>query len=81
MNKEELSKVINNNYAIIMSLDGLRNVQTIYANRYFEIESEYKRGTIVKIPNHRYPCSILNIFISDETKTVFIALTEVDGDK
>lgn len=78
MNNEQLTNVIKNNYNVIISVDGLNNVQTDYANRFFNPDKEYKKGTIVNVPNHRYACSLIHVFISDETKTVFLALAEVE---
>lgn len=77
MNKEQLMNVIENNYAVIMSVNGNRNVQTTHAQRFFNINQEYKEGTTLRVPNHSYPCRLKDIFISDSTKTIFLALKEV----
>lgn len=78
MNKDQLIEVIENNYDVIMSVDGTRNVQTSYAKRFFRADKEYKTGTIMNVPHHNYPCSLVNVFIAEQTKTVFLAFTEVE---
>lgn len=63
-------------YAIIFSVDGTSSVQTDSNASVYDLEE----GKVVRFGFLRcgYPCRVENIFISDKTKTVFVALTELD---
>lgn len=76
-----IKNAIDKNYDFIMSLDGLRSVQVAYGCELTHKKDKFIVGNITSFPNHSYPCVIKNIFISDETKTVFISYTEVESEE
>lgn len=76
MENTELMNAIDRNFDFIMSLDGLRNVQTAYGYQMSHKKDELKVGNVMSFPNHRYPCELKAIFILDETRTVFLSYTE-----
>lgn len=63
-------------YVIIFSVDGTSSIQTDYNASTYDL----KEGQIVRFGFLRcgYPCRVEDIFVSDKTKTVFVALTELD---
>lgn len=63
---------------MVLSLEDVYSgsLQKVSARRYFNSDKEYTRGTVVTIPNNSRTCKIENIYISEETRTVFIALLE-----
>lgn len=77
MDREHLIKAIEGNYTVIFSLDGDRSIQSDKAKQYFDRKKYYNIGSSIRIPNHRYDCSIVNMFMSEKNKTVFIAVKEI----
>lgn len=77
MNREQLIKAIDKNYTVIFSLDGTRSIQSDSAEQYFNRQKAYNIGSTIKIPNHRYDCSIIDVFVSEKNETIFIAVKEI----
>lgn len=63
-------------YVIIFSVDGLRSVQTDSRGEAYSLEvgKTYRFHFC-----NGYPCRVEDIFISEKTKTIFVALTEMDN--
>lgn len=77
MNREQLIKAIEGDFTVIFSLDGNRNIQSDSAKGYFNRKKYYNIGSPIKIPNHNFDCSIVDMFMSEKNRTVFIAVKEI----
>lgn len=77
MDRNQLIKAIEGDYTVIFSLDGSRSVQTDTAKQYFDRKKYYNIGSTIKIPHHNYDCSIVDMFMSEKNKTIFIAVKEI----
>lgn len=77
MNRDDLKKAIEENYTVIISLDGTRSIQSDKASLFFDIKKHYNEFVAVRIPNHRYDCRIIDAFFSHKNKTVFLAVKEI----
>lgn len=77
-NKQKEHKPFEEGYCIIFSVDGTSSITSEYNADEYTIEE----GKIGKFSfRNGYPCRVENIFISDKTKTVFVALTEVSEEE
>lgn len=76
MNREQLIKAIEGDYTVIFSLDGDRNIQSVSAKQFFDRKKHFNVDKLIEIPNHKYECIINDIFVSEKSKTIFIAVRE-----
>lgn len=78
MNREQLIKAIEEDYLVIFTQNEECSVsiQSSKAERFFDKKKRYEIGTSIDIPNHRYTCSIIDMFISEKGKTLFVSVKE-----
>jgi len=85
MEREKFTKAIDEDYLVVFTENvdgGGLSIQSSTAKRFFDKKNRYEIGTFIDIPNHNSTCSILDMFISEKGKTVFVSVKEAcDCDK
>lgn len=77
MNREQLIKAIEGNYTVIFSLEGNKSIEVATADKYFDRKKYYNIGNSIEIPNDNDYYEIVDMFLSEKNKTVFIAVKEI----